>query len=189
MNDKRNYFNGLTLRENFLMSLLYKVVKEYKSLLESTRRIKPFKIIEILNITMIPGETQFAIQVSNKNCIVHLSAAEIISADYNLNDFSDFNAEMIRQAAQGKLVDFLKISEKAPNYKIASKRFDKEMQQYVFTIETKDNILFNSTAEELSKNNNLLSNIGIEDTYDIGYTHGSESILKEKSSFLLATQK
>ena len=96
---------------------------------------------------------------------------------------------MIRQAAQGKLIEFLKLSEKEPTYKIVSKRFDTKMQQYIFTVESKENIRFASTAEELSRNKNLLTNIGMQDIYDIGYTQGTESILKEKASLLLAKQK
>ena len=180
MIDKSNHSNGITPRENFLMSILSKVIKEYKALLEHTRRNKPFKIVEILNLSKIPGETKFTIQVTYKNSLVHLSAAEIINANYNLNDFSDFHAEMIRQAAQGKLIEFLKLSEEEPEYKIVSKRMDTKLQQYIFTIENKNGIRFDNTAEELSRNKNLLSNIGMQDIYDIGYTQGTESILKEK---------
>lgn len=189
MNRNQNYSNNATPRENFLMSLLNKVIKEYKSLLEHTRRDKPLKIVEILNLSSIPGETQFTIQVTHKNCIVRLSAAEIISSNYNLNDFSDFHVEMIYHAAQGKLIEFLKLSEKEPEYKIVSKRFVAKIQQYIFTIESKENIRFASTAEELSSNKKLLANIGVQDIYDIGYTQGAESVLKEKTSLLLAKQK
>jgi hypothetical protein len=182
MTDKQNYSSNLTPSEDFLMSLLNRVIKEYKTLLEHTRRDKPLKIIEILNLSTIPGETKFAIQVTYKNSIIRLSAAEIINKNYNLNDFSDFHAEMIRQAAQGKLIEFLKLSEKGPIYKIVSKRFDAKAKQYIFTIETKENICFDSTAKELSINRDLLSNIGMQDIYDIGYTQGAESILNEKSS-------
>jgi hypothetical protein len=189
MNDERNYSNDLTRRENFLISILNRVIKEYKTLLEHTRRSKPLKIVEILNLSTIPGETQFNIQVTHKSCIVRMSAAEIINSNYNLNDFSDFHAEMIRQAAQGKLIQFLKLSEKEPAYKIISKRFDAKMQQYIFTIESKENFRFTSTAEELSMDKNLLSNIDMQDIYDIGYTQGAESILKEQTSLLLAKQK
>ena len=104
-------------------------------------------------------------------------------------DYSDFHAEMIRQAAQGKLLEFLKFSEKKPAYRITSKRFNAKIQQFIFTIETKDNVRFNTTAEELSKNQDLLKNIGLQDSYDIGYTQGAESILKEKAALLLAKRK
>ena len=70
MNNKQDYANGLTPRENFLMSLLNRAIKEYKALLEYTRRSKPLKIVEILNLSTIPGETRFIIQVTHKNCIV-----------------------------------------------------------------------------------------------------------------------
>jgi hypothetical protein len=111
-NNRENY----TARENFLMSLLNKIMTEYKTLLEHLKRKKPFKIIEIIQFSPIPGESEFLIQVANKNCAIKLSAAEIINNGYNLDDFSDFHAEMIRQAAQGKLVAFLKMTDQEPNF-------------------------------------------------------------------------
>lgn len=186
MNDENKH----TVRENFLLSLLQKVVKEYKNLLELTRRAKPLKIIEIMNLSGAPGETKFAVQFTNKNCILKLTAAEIMCDNYDLNDFNDFHAEMIRQAAQGKLIEFLKISaEKSSLYKIVSKTFNRELQQYVFTIETKDKLRSTLTAEELSKDKKLLLDMNIEDIYDIGYTQGYESILKEKIGLLLEKRK
>lgn len=184
--DNKNNASKLTLRESFLMSLLNKAIKEYKALLEYTKRSKPLKIVEILNLSDLPGETTFVLQVSHKNSVIRLSAAEIISANYDLNDFSDFHAEMIRQAALGKLAQFLKQSAVEPAYKIISKQFDRKSQQYVFTIESRDNIRFTRTADELHNSKNLFSNISPDDIYDIGYTQGSESILKEKASILLA---
>ena len=189
MNHKQDYPSQLFSREGFLMTLFNKVINEYKTLFEQTRHNKPLKIIEILHLSSIPGETKFIIQITYKNCVAHLTAAEIINENYELSDFSSFHAEMIRQAAQGKLVEFLKLTEKNPVYRIVSKRFNAKIQQFIFTIETKDNIRFATTAEELSKNQELLANIGVQDIYDIAYTQGTESILKEKAALLLAKQK
>ena len=188
MDKKQIYANKLTPRENFLISFLNKIIKEYKKLLEHAYSNKPFRIIEILHLSAIPGDTRFIIQITHKNSIAHLSAAELINSNYDLNKFSDFHAEMIRQAAQGKLLQFLKLPAKEPTYKIVSKRFDAKKQQYFFTIESEENIRFTTTAEELSKNKNLLSNIDRQDIYDIGYTQGTESILKENTSLLLVKQ-
>src|SRR5438477_3792354 len=109
MNNKQEYFNEPSFRENFLISLLNKIVREYKALLEHVHRNKPLKIVEILYLSSIPGETKFTVQITHKNCIVRLSAAEIIKTNYDLNDFSDFHAQMICQAAQGKLIEFLRL--------------------------------------------------------------------------------
>lgn len=178
---KSNYLS----RENFLISLLNKVMKEYKALIETIRQIKPLKIIKIQHISSIPGETQFTIQITNKNCFLTYTAAEIINHGYSLDDFNEFHAEMIRQAAQGKLIDFLKIKKPENTYKIVSKKLDRESQQYIFTIETKEKERFIRNAEELSINKNLLENMDLHDIYDIGYTNGFESILKEKANLLL----
>lgn len=184
---KMEHLKNLTTRENFLISLLNKIINEYKLLLAQSRYNKPFKIVDILKLSTIPGETLFAIQISHKNSIFKLTAAEIINSNYSLNDFNDFHAKMIRQAALGKLINFLNLSEENHAYKIVSKRFDKRIQQFIFTIEDNTSIRFNSTADELSKNKNLLANIDPQDVYNIGYTQGAESILKEK--MLLASKK
>jgi hypothetical protein len=174
-------------RENFLMSFIHKLTNEYKALLEYTRRTKLFKIIEIKKLSDIPGETEFIVQITNKNCALKLTAAQIISDNYNLDDFNGFHAEMIKHAAQGTLKEFLQQSYSSePFYKIISKKFNKEIQQYIFTIQTLENKHFTRTANEIAQNKELLKNLSFSDVYDIGYTQGSESILKEKLALLLA---
>lgn len=187
MTNKQDFSKGFTPRENFLIFLVNKLTNEYKRLLNHIQ-MKPYKIVEILTLSTIPGETRFAIQITHKNCILTLSAAEIFQ-NYDLNVFSNFHAEMISKAEEGKLVEFFKLTEIEPAYKIVSKRFDSEFQQYVFTVEDREAISFMRTAQVLSNDKNLLLNIGIHDIYDIGYTLGVESILKEKSLLLLAKQK
>lgn len=186
MRDHQECSGNLTPRENFLMSLLNKLVREYKDLLASTRQKKAFKIVDVLVWSSIPGETIFNIQVTNKHCVIQLSAGELIK-DYQLNDFSDFHAEMIRKASQGKLIEFLKLRDAKPKYKIASKRFDAKSQEYIFTIQGEDNSCFNSTAAELARDKILLANIDMQDIFDIAYTQGAESVLKEKTVMLLRT--
>lgn len=188
MDNNQDYSHRLTPRENFLMSIINTLINEYKTLL-SHIHMKTYTIVEILSLSPIPGETRFAIQITHKNCILPLSAAEILQKKYDLNDFSNFHAKMIRKAGQGKLIEFLKLTEIEPTYKIISKRFDTELQQYIFTVEDKKSISFKRTAQQLSSDKNLLSNIGIQDIYDIAYTRGAESILKEKALLLLAKQK
>lgn len=183
MNNKNDYFHNLTPRENFLLSLLNKMIKQYKILIEYSRRCKPLKIVEILSISSVPGESRFTVQVTHKNCIARLSAAEIINTNYKLEDFSDFHAEMICQAAQGRLAEFLKLSEFESIYRITAKKFDSKIKQNMFTIETKENIRFIRTASELSCDKNILLNMSKEDIYDVGYTQGSESVMNEKISF------
>lgn len=186
MKNTPNQYSNITSRENFLILLLNRIIKEYRALLTHIRHIKPFKIIEIIYISSIPGESKFTIQVSNKNSIVTLTAAEIISNGYDLNNFNFFHSEMIRQAAQGKLIEFLKLSEPKSTNKIISKRYDRDLQQFIFTIKTKDKVQFSRTADELANDKKLLTNMDINDIYDICYTSGAESILKEKTMLLLA---
>ena len=125
----------LSPRESLLMGFLNKIIKEYKALLEYTRQSKPFKIVEISKLSNIPGETEFLIQIANKNYAFRATAGQIIQKKYNLHDFNDFHAEMIKRAAHGSLGKFL---QQKSYYKIVSKRFDREIQQYVFTLETRE---------------------------------------------------
>lgn len=176
-------------RENFLLSILQKLVHEYRMLFQLSCRKKLFKIIEITRISSVPGETLFLVQLTNKNCVLPLTAAHIIGDNYDLRDFSQFHADMIRQAAQGKLLYFLRDSEPDPLYRIAGKSYDHASEQYIFTIETKDRVLFKRSATELARDKAILFNMDVEDAYDIGYTQGSESILKEKMALVLARNR
>jgi hypothetical protein len=175
----------LNPRENFLLSIIYKLIDEYKSLYNSMQRKKLFKIVAIGNISSIPGETEFTVQVTNKNCALQITAADLIR-DYNLSDFSEYHSDLIRAAAQGKLIEFLKLADPDPLYKVVSKKIDKELGQYVFTLENKNNDYFIRTAEEIAHEKNILMNLDWLDVYDVGYTHGIEGILKEKCALTLA---
>ncbi|MGQ3892022.1 hypothetical protein [Legionella sp. CNM-4043-24] len=189
MSNKPISSNKVNLRENFLMSIINKLMHEYKALLNHFH-MKPFKIVDILTLSPIPGETVFNIQISHKNVLLQLSAADILQKNYDLNDFSKFHAEMIRRAGEGKLFEFLKLSEVEPLYKISGKRYDKKLQQYLFTIEDlKIGTQFMKTAEELANDEKLLSKIDIKDIYDIKFTQGAESILKERALLLLAKRE
>lgn len=176
---------GVTVREGFLLSALNMIIGEYKALLTSFKRVKPLKVIEIIKLSKIPGETKFLIQITNKNCVLNLTAAEIIQQNYNLDDFSQYHADLIKYAANGKLLEYLKISDDITESRIISKTIDRESKQYLFTIETKEGTQFTRTADELSKDTQILSNLTISDIFDVGYTQGSESILKEKLALLL----
>ncbi len=175
-----------TTRENFLMAIIQRLIREYKLLLGQLRGTKPLKIVEILELSHEPGATQFLLQITNKNAFIQVSAADIISQGYKLHDFNDFHADLVRHAAQGKLLEYLQLSEQEPAYKIVSKKMDRDAQQYLFTIRGEDKALFIRSADELSQDKDLLENLAIHDIYNIGYTAGSESILREKTALVLA---
>lgn len=179
MENYQNDLNSLTPRECFLMSLIHKLMKEYRTLSEAIRNIKPFKIIDIVKISNIPGETIFKIQITNKNLIINLKASEIILKEYDLNNFDSFHAEMIKNAAIGKLAEFLSVST-TPVCKIISKTLDKKNREHVFTIEFEDEMLISRTAIEILNDKNLLSSMQMEDILEVGFTQGSESILREQ---------
>lgn len=180
------FAKGSTPRENFLLALLNKVIQEYKKLQEEFRGIKPFKIVGINYLSRVPGETQFLVQPAYKNCAIKLTAAEIIGEGYDLKSFSDFHAELIRQAAKGKIIEFLGIREEEPEYRIASKMYSEEHNCYLFKICDRENIQFIRTADEIARDKALFRALSLTDVCDIFYTQGSESVIKEKAAMLLA---
>lgn len=170
-----------TQRENLLLVLLNKVFREYKSLLLTMRKTKPYKIIEISRISNTPGETEFVIQITNKNAILKITAADIICNNYDLTDFTPFHQELIVQAAKGALATYLKLKERKPTYMISSKKYDKQTEEYVFTIESNYNTYFKRTGLELSKDDEILAKMYYKDIYDVGYSNGMQSICNEKN--------
>lgn len=128
----KNQKKKFNLFNNVFKLFIQRIIKEYKSLAEYNRAAKPLKIIEINHLSSIPGETKLIIQITNKNVTMSLTAAEVISNDFDLNDFTPFHANIIRQAAIGKLVNFLSLSNKEPAYKIISKKADPIKKQFIF---------------------------------------------------------
>lgn len=164
------------------------VVNQYQSLRNITREAKAFRIIEITKLSALPGKSKFKIQVTNKSSILNLNARSIVNS-YDLDFFSNFHAQLIKKANDGKLIEFLDaLVTNEPLFKIASKKFDRASNQFIFTVTTKEKIMFDCTAGELSNNKHVLSNMNFQDIYDIGFTKGTETILNEKTAILLATQ-
>lgn len=174
-------------KETLLMGLLKKITQEYRSLLEAYNKIitgiKPYKITEIVSFSDAPGETVFSIQVTNKNCEFKLSAGEIVRNNYNLDSFGKFHAEMIKHAAKGSLRAYLKMSE-IPKFSIDSKYIDRKSKKHVFYLKNSNESIFIKTAEEISMEENLLSNLPIKDIYDVAFTQGVESITNEEKEIL-----
>ena len=172
-----------------LTGTLISIINKYKKMIYFTKKNTPLKIIEIISLSEIPGESTFIIQVSNKNSIFKMRAATIISEGFDLNLFNKFHAEIIKHAAKGTLIHFLH-QEKTnqPKYRIISKKFEHGNDDYLFTIATKNNYQFTCTMNEIISNKKLLQNLHYDDIYDIGYTTGYLSIIKEKNALALAKQ-
>lgn len=187
--DNNKFPSKYKRRKKFIIGILNKVASEYKSLLEISRRKKAFKIIGIAHLSHLPQKTKFILQVTNKKCMLKLSAIDIFNS-YSLENFNELHAELIRRAIQGTLIEFLdSLNDNKPLYKITSKKFDRNLNQYVFTIQSKIQNQFVFTAKELSSNKYLLENMNLQDVYDIGHTQGTETVLNEKSALLLAKPK
>jgi hypothetical protein len=136
MIDRQRDAVQLTPRESYLMVLLKKVLTEYKALVQATRRVKPLKIVDIIELSAIPGETKFAVQITNKNAIVKLKAEEIILSDFELDQFNDFHAEMIRQALCGKLAEYLKMPvQDPPSTKFYPRNVGNEIKKLFLSLE------------------------------------------------------
>lgn len=180
MGAHQNKFLYSNFSNNILIPLFRKFQENCKAFSELLRHQKPLKIVEIISMSDIPGETKFVIQIANKNSIISLSAGDLILGGYDLNHFSDFHAEMIRQAVTGNLMQYLAQSEKKQSHRIISKKYIRELQEYIFTIENKKNETIARTVYEITADKDLLYSMEFQDIFDVGYTVGSESVLKER---------
>jgi len=159
---------------------MYKILGECKALIERRKKSNLLKIIEIKKLSSIPGESEFLIQVTNKNSVFTLKANNIFTDGYNISDFSDFHAELIRQAAVGKLIDYLQNpSLSKSTYTVLSKKLNRELNTYTYEIEDCTGTQFSCTADEIYANRTMLDEMHSHDIFDIGFTIGSESISRE----------
>lgn len=131
------------------------------------------------------GETIFTLQLVGKNLVSKLPAKDISSDKKLLKSLSPIDLLKILNASNKK---FLK---KRGNiilfpcqayYKLIAKNYNHTLQQTIFTLEisrahqiTQEKL----TALEIANNPLILEKLTPQEIYDLGYTVGSESILRE----------
>jgi len=131
------------------------------------------------------GETIFTLQLVGKNLVSKLPAKDISSDKKLLKSLSPIDLLKILNASNKKLL------KKRGNiilfpcqayYKLIAKNYNHTLQQTIFILEiSRANQITQKklTALEIANNPLILEKLTPQEIYDLGYTVGSESILRE----------
>ena len=168
----------------FIGNYLNNIKLKYKSIQQANSCPFPLRIIgqELADNKI---DTIYTVQIVGKNLISKVYAAELINDKQLLNALSPYD-----------LLNFLNISKKEvvykkdniilfpcrARYKIISKSYNRVIQQTIYTIEisqTNNTIQKKFTALEIVNNSLILGKLSPQETYDLGFTVGSEIVLKE----------
>lgn len=171
---------SLKFIENYINNFKLK----YKSIQQASSCPFPLRIIG-QEPADINGDTIYTVQIVGKNLVSKIHATEFFNDKQLLNALSPYD-----------LLQFLNISNKQIAYKrdniiifpsrarckMIAKNYDRVIQQTIFTIEiSQANKIIHKkfTALEIVNNPLVLEKLSSEETYDLGFTVGSETILKE----------
>ena len=144
----------------------------------------PFSL-RIIGQELSNKNTVYTVQIVGKNLVFKLCAAELFNDNQLLQGLSPFDLLKILNSANKKTFskkNNLLIFPCHIHYKMIAKGYDHTSQQSIFTIEmTQANnvILKKFTALEILNNPLILEKLSYQETYDLGFTVGSEAILKE----------
>lgn len=143
-------------------------------LYKQNRQNAPTNILRVVNCQTKPGNKYILeVQVINKASIFKCKASVIAGDDKLLECFSKRDVRMITFLASKELLE--------PNYKISSIQFNNDENETIFHLK-------NITTNEIKKMkisdlsaNKILSELGQEDAYKLGYTSATEEFIKEQS--------
>lgn len=121
----------------------------------------------------LDGEYYIMVQVINKNLTFKAAPEELLADDKMVNSFSPTDIRNLTY------LGYLGIN--SPKYKILAKRLSEDSEQMVFAVQKrgeKDYQLV--TANEISKDENILHGLSQEDAHMVGMTTGNEQSIIEK---------
>lgn len=166
--------------ENYISTIKakYKLLKKANDIPFSLRIIDE----EVCKKT---GETLFTLQLVGKNLVSKLYAANLSNDKKLLKALSPIDLLKILNNSNKK---FLQQKENIilfpcqASYKLIVKSYNHILQQTIFTLEImRANKITQKklTALEIANNPLILEKLTPQETYDLGYTVGSEAILRE----------
>lgn len=157
---------------------------KYKSLQKANAHPFALRIIDE-EVCIKNGETIFTLQLVRKNLISKLYTKEIIDDKKLLKLLSPIDLLKILNASNKKLLhkkNNIILFPCQAYYKLIAKNYNHILQQTIFVLEiTRANKVTQKklTALEIANNPLILEKLTPQETYDLGYTVGSEMILKE----------
>jgi hypothetical protein len=171
---------NLKLIGNYIKNVKLK----YKSIQQVSSRSYPFRIIAQ---ELVRGNTDiiYILQIVGKNLVSKVYAAELFNDKQLLNALSPYDLLLFLNSFNKKIVcrkGNLLIFPCSSHYKLVSRQYDHFTQQTIFTIEIVQSgktVQKKLTALQIVNNPFLLERLSAKETYEIGFTIGSETILKE----------
>ncbi len=130
-------------------------------------------------------DTIYIIQVVGKNLVSKIYATKLFKDKQLLNALSPYDLLHILNISNKKNIDKkdkLLIFPSRAHYKLVSKSYDHNTQQTIFTLaitQPSKTTQKKLTAFEIISNPLILAKLSSQETYDLGFTVGSETILKE----------
>lgn len=166
----------------FIGNCINTIKLKYKSIQKANSYSFPLRIIgqELANENII-----YIVQIVRKNLVFKLCANELFNDKQLLKGLSPYDLLKLLKSSNKK--NFYKnnnllIFPCHAHYKMVAKNYDHTSQQTIFIIEIiqANNIIQKKfTALEIVNNPLILEKLSYQETYDLGFTVGSEAILKE----------
>lgn len=166
--------------ENYISTIKAK----YKSLQKANAYPFSLRIIDE-EVCTKSGETLFTLQLVGKNLVSKLYATDISNDKKLLKSLSPIDLLKILNTSNKKFLHKMENIILFPcqaYYKLIAKNYNHILQQTIFTLEiTRVNKITQKklTALEIANNPLILEKLTPQEIYDLGYTVGSETILRE----------
>jgi hypothetical protein len=166
--------------ENYILTIKAK----YKSLQKANAHPFSLRIIDE-EVCTKNGETIFTLQLVGKNIISKLYTVEITNDKKLLKSLSPIDLLKILNASNKKFLckkENIILFPCQAYYKLIAKDYNHILQQTIFTLEiTHANKITQKklTALDIANNPLILEKLTPQETYDLGYAVGSETILRE----------
>lgn len=175
---------GVSLNFKHVENYISTIKAKYKSLQKANAHPFALRIIDE-EVCTKNGETLFTLQLVGKNLISKLYTNEITSDKKLLKALSPIDLLKILNSSNKKILNSKEniiIFPCQAYYKLIDKNYNHILQQTIFTLEiTRINTITQKKLSALDIANNplVLEKLSSQEIYDLGYTVGSETILKE----------
>ncbi len=175
---------GINLTLKFIANYVNALKLKYKSIQQANSRPFPLRIIG-RELAPSNKDTIYTVQIVGKNLVSKVCATELFKDKQLLNSLSPCDLLLILNISNKKNSYKKKniiIFPCHSRYKIISKSYNRVIQQTIFTIEISKlsgNIHKKLTALEIVNNPLILEKLSPQETYDLGFTIGSETIINE----------
>lgn len=170
-----------------MLKFIRRCTNAIKAKYESIQRAnsRPF-FLRIIDRELANKNIVYIVQIVGKNSVFKLCAAELFNDNKLLQGLSPF--DLLKILSDSNKKSFLKkknnliIFPCRAQYKMIAKHYDNSSQETIFTIQVTQatNVIQKQfTALEILNNPLILEKLSYQETYDLGFTVGSEAILKE----------